>query len=84
MSDNGDQLDRDNRQPRDPDNDPPYSRVFVVCGKGSTEEELEAEFKPYGHLQYPIFMITTTTWSIKRSSHIKIINLIMYLNIARL
>jgi RNA recognition motif-containing protein len=51
MSDNGDQLDRDNRQ-RDPDNDPPHSRVFIVCGKGTTEEELEAEFKPYGQLQY--------------------------------
>lgn len=51
MSDNGDQLDRDNRQ-RDPDNDPPHSRVFIVCGKGTTEEELEAEFKSYGQLQY--------------------------------
>ena len=55
MSDNGDQQDRDNRQ-RDPDNDPPHSRVFIVCGKGTTEEELEAEFKPYGQLQYPLFI----------------------------
>lgn len=53
MSDNGDQLDRDNRQ-RDPDNDPPHSRVFIVCGKGTTEEELEAEFKPYGQVQCKI------------------------------
>ena len=56
MSDNGDQLDRDNRQ-RDPDNDPPHSRVFIVCGKGTSEDDLEAEFKPYGQLQYHVQLL---------------------------
>jgi len=53
MSDHGEssQGDRD-RTPRDSDNDPPYSRVFIVCGKGTLEEDLENEFKAFGNLQY--------------------------------
>eukprot|EP01111_Echinosteliopsis_oligospora_P018644 TRINITY_DN867_c0_g1_i1.p1 TRINITY_DN867_c0_g1~~TRINITY_DN867_c0_g1_i1.p1 ORF type:complete len:506 (+),score=117.47 TRINITY_DN867_c0_g1_i1:143-1660(+) len=37
---------------RDPDNDPPYSRIFVVCGKASADKDLEAEFQPFGNVQY--------------------------------
>lgn len=70
MSDNGDQLDRDNRQ-RDPDNDPPHSRVFIVCGKGTTEEELEAEFKPYGQLQYCKIIKDKTTGESKGIAYAK-------------
>lgn len=72
MSDNGDhQLDRDSRGPRDPDNDPPYSRVFIVCGKGTTEEELEAEFKPFGTLQYCKLIKDKTTGESKNIAYAK-------------
>lgn len=37
---------------RDPDNDPPYSRIFVVCGKATADKDLEAEFQPFGNVQY--------------------------------
>lgn len=43
---------RERERTRDPDNDPPYSRVFVVFPKQTTEEELEPFFKPYGNMQY--------------------------------
>lgn len=71
MSDNGDQLDRDSRTSRDPDNDPPYSRVFIVCGKGTTEEELDAEFKPYGLLQYCKVIKDKTTGESKNIAYAK-------------
>ena len=40
-------------KPLDADNDPPYSRVFVNCGKAVTEEQLQELFKACGLIQYP-------------------------------
>jgi len=37
---------------RDPDNTPPNSRLFVVCGKELSEEELLELFQPYGKIEY--------------------------------
>jgi len=36
----------------DTDDSPPFSRLFVVCGKNATEEEISTHFSPYGTLQY--------------------------------
>lgn len=37
---------------RDPDNDPPHSRLFVVCGRHIDEEELGREFGVFGEIEY--------------------------------
>jgi len=41
-----------NSSDRDPDNTPPNSRLFVVCGKELSEEELLELFQPYGKIEY--------------------------------
>lgn len=35
------------------DNDPPYSRIFIVCGKSITEELLREKFSQCGQIEYP-------------------------------
>lgn len=37
--------------PDNSDNIPPYSRIFVICSKTSTEEELKEHFSPFGVIQ---------------------------------
>lgn len=50
---NPQQHERDSSTRRiDPDNDPPHSRLFIVCGRGTTEEELEPECRAFGNVQY--------------------------------
>jgi RNA recognition motif-containing protein len=50
---NPQQHERDSSTRRiDPDNDPPHSRLFIVCGRGTTEEELEPECRAFGTVQY--------------------------------
>lgn len=37
---------------RDPDNDPPNSRLFIVCSKSTEEKDLEPRLRQYGNLTY--------------------------------
>ena len=57
MSDNGETRERD--RVRDSDNDPPNSRLFIVCSKATTEEDLEPELRQYGNLQYRSFALSS-------------------------
>eukprot|EP01113_Clastostelium_recurvatum_P021491 TRINITY_DN2546_c0_g1_i13.p1 TRINITY_DN2546_c0_g1~~TRINITY_DN2546_c0_g1_i13.p1 ORF type:complete len:629 (+),score=130.30 TRINITY_DN2546_c0_g1_i13:128-2014(+) len=36
----------------DPDNDPPYSRLFVTCSKDLTEQDIISYFEPFGKIEY--------------------------------
>lgn len=36
---------------KDPDNEPPYSRIFVVCGKTVTEQTMRDLFKACGEIE---------------------------------
>lgn len=35
---------------------PPMSRLFIICSKNNTEEEMEEEFKKFGSLE-EVFMV---------------------------
>lgn len=37
---------------KDPDNVPPHSRLFIVCGRSTTPEELTDAFSRYGNIEY--------------------------------
>lgn len=37
---------------KDPDNVPPHSRLFIVCGKSTTPDELTDAFSKYGNIEY--------------------------------
>ena len=37
---------------RDPDNEPPFSRIFVVCSKAASEESIVSHFQPFGAIEY--------------------------------
>jgi len=41
-----------NLNKKDPDNDPPYSRLFIVGGKSITEEILRKKFELFGNIEY--------------------------------
>ena len=42
----------DKKKKKDFDNIPPYSRLFIVCERDATEEEIESIFKSYGNIEY--------------------------------
>lgn len=55
----------------DPDNDPPNSRLFVVCGRGTTEEELDPEFRAFGNVQSCKIVRDKTTMESKGIAYVK-------------
>lgn len=55
----------------DPDNDPPNSRLFVVCGRGTTEDELDPEFRAFGNVQYCKVVRDKTTLESKGIAYVK-------------
>jgi len=43
---------KDKNLEKDPDNNPPFSRLFIVCSKTLSEEELVDQFKQFGEVEY--------------------------------
>jgi len=64
------ERDSSTRRP-DPDNDPPHSRLFIVCGRGTTEEELEPECRAFGNVQYCRIVRDKTTAEPKGIAYVK-------------
>jgi len=71
MSENDETNQPDRERVRDPDNDPPHSRVFIVCGKTTTEDELEPEFRALGALTYLRIVRDKTTLESKGIAYAK-------------
>jgi RNA recognition motif-containing protein len=69
LTNQGQQQERD--RGRDPDNDPPYSRLFVVCGKGAVEEDMEAQFQSFGTVQYCRIIRDKSTMESKGYAYVK-------------
>lgn len=68
---NSQQHERDSTRRPDPDNDPPHSRLFIVCGRGTTEEELDPECRAFGNLQYCRIIRDKTTGESKGIAYVK-------------
>lgn len=62
---------RDSTRRPDPDNDPPHSRLFIVCGRGTTEEELDPECRAFGNLQYCRIIRDKNTGESKGIAYVK-------------
>jgi hypothetical protein len=45
------EMEVDHETARDPDNDPPYSRIFVICAKNTTEEQLTQLSSSFGKVE---------------------------------
>mmetsp|Transcript_16990 Transcript_16990/g.23639 ORF Transcript_16990/g.23639 Transcript_16990/m.23639 type:complete len:590 (-) Transcript_16990:206-1975(-) len=56
---------------RDPDNEPPHSRVFIVCPKNVVEEQLISLFDPYGQIEYCRIIRDKATKESKGVAYIK-------------
>lgn len=56
---------------RDPDNEPPHSRVFIVCPKNVVEEQLISLFNPFGQIEYCRIIRDKVTKESKGVAYIK-------------